>query len=373
MVKTKFRVLAINPGSTSTKIGLFDNETLVFKKSIEHSAKELEKFKDISDQYDFRLKTVIQTLEKEKIDMSSIDAFSGRGGSLQCCKGGTYLINDLMYRDAKEMKIVKHPSALGIVIAKNLGEQYRRPSFCVNPPDVDEFITEARITGIPGIYRESRIHALNQKEIAIRYAKKIRKQYQDLNLIICHIGGGISIAAHRKGKMIDCNDIVNGDGPMTPNRSGFLPAKAVLKMCMSKTYTEQEIKNYIGKNGGLMAWLGTNDIRKVHEMIKKGNKKAKIILDAMIYQIAKQIGAMYASLKGNCSAIILTGGIANDAYVVSKIRNYCKTMAKIVVMPGEFELEALAAGVIRVLNHKERSLTYTGVPVFLSLEELYEK
>ena len=363
----KYRILSINPGSTSTKIGLFENEKIIFKTSIEHTPEDLKPFKDIKDQYEFRLNTVIQTLEKENIDINSINAFSGRGGSLEPCSGGTYLINDLMYKDASQMKIVKHPSALGIVIAKNLGDKYGKPSFCVNPPDVDEFIVEARITGIPDVYRESRIHALNQKEIAIRYAKKINKNYKNLNLIICHLGGGISIAAHRKGKMIDCNDIVNGDGPMTPNRSGFLPAKAVLKMCINQTYTEDQIKSFIGKNGGLTAWLGTNDIRKVHQMIEKGNQKAKIILDAMIYQIIKQIGAMYASLKCNCSAIILTGGIANDKYVKDKIKAYCKKMAKVVTMPGEFELEALAAGAVRVLKGEEKPLIYTGIPVFKSL------
>ena len=363
----KYRILSINPGSTSTKIGLFENEKIIFKTSIEHTPEDLKPFKDIKDQYEFRLNTVIQTLEKENIDINSIDAFSGRGGSLEPCSGGTYLINDLMYKDASQMKIVKHPSALGIVIAKNLGDKYGKPSFCVNPPDVDEFIVEARITGIPDVYRESRIHALNQKEIAIRYAKKINKNYKNLNLIICHLGGGISIAAHRKGKMIDCNDIVNGDGPMTPNRSGFLPVKAVLKMCTEETYTKDQIKSFIGKNGGLTAWLGTNDIRKVHQMIEKGNQKAKIILDAMIYQIIKQIGAMYASLKCNCSAIILTGGIANDKYVKDKIKAYCKKMAKVVTMPGEFELEALAAGAVRVLKGEEKPLIYTGIPVFKSL------
>ena len=366
-MKNKFLVLAINPGSTSTKVGLFNNDKVVFKKTIEHTAADLKPFPDIKDQYDFRLKAVIQTLEEENIDINTIDAFSGRGGSLEPCQGGTYLINDLMYSSAKEMKIFRHPSALGIVIAKNLGDRYNKPAFCVNPPDVDEFILEARITGVPGVYRESRIHALNQKEIAIRYAKKIGKNYKDLNLIVCHLGGGISIAAHKKGKMIDCNDIVGGDGPMTPTRCGFLPAKAVLKMCSNGKYTLDEVKAFIGKNGGLMAHLGTNDIREVHEMIDKGNLKAKLILGAMIYQIVKQVGAMYASLKGNCSAIILTGGIANDKYVVNKIKSYLKTMAKIVAMPGEFELEALAAGAVRVLLGVEKPVIYTGVPVFKSI------
>lgn len=367
-MKNKFRILAINPGSTSTKIGLFDNDKVIFKKSIEHSKEDLAPFKEIRDQYEFRLQMVLRTLEEEKIDINSIDAFSGRGGSLEPCVGGTYLINECMYRDAKSMRIVKHPSPLGIVIAKNLGDQYHKPAFCVNPPDVDEFITEAHITGIPDVYREARIHALNQKEIAIRYANKIGKKYHDVNLIVCHLGGGISIAAHRKGKMIDCNDNINGDGPMTPNRCGFVPAKSMLRLCMSDKYDEKTLKGLISKNGGLMAWLNTGDVREIHQMIKSGDQKAKIVLDAMIYQIIKQIGAMYASLKGNCSAIILTGGIAKDAYVVSKIKNYCKTIAKIVVMPGEFELEALASGALRVLNGEEKALSYTGVPVFKGIE-----
>ena len=350
MLKSKYKILSINPGSTSTKIGLFENEKVIFKTSIEHTPKDLEPYPDIKDQYDFRLKTVIKTLEKENIDINEIDAFSGRGGSLEPCQGGTYLINELMYNDAKNMKIVKHPSALGIVIAKNLGDKYGKPSFCVNPPDVDEFITEARITGIPGIYRESRIHALNQKEIAIRYAKKIEKNYKDLNLIICHLGGGISIAAHRKGKMIDCNDIVNGDGPMTPNRSGYIPAKAVLKMCMDNKYSLDQIKSFISKNGGLMAWLGTNDIRKVHKMIDKGNQKAKIILDAMIYQIAKHICASAAVLYGQVDAILLTGGIAHSDYVISRLTKRIAFLAPVQVYPGEDELEALALNALGALR-----------------------
>ena len=364
MAKNKFRILSINPGSTSTKIGLFDNDKCVFKVNIEHDQDILKTFKEISDQREFRLNTVLETLKENKIAIKSIDAFSGRGGSLECCEGGTYEINELMYNDAKSMRIVKHPSALGIVLAYELGQKYNKRSFCVNPPDVDEFNLEARITGIPGIYRESRIHALNQKEIAIRYAQKINCQYEDLNLIICHAGGGISVAAHNHGKMIDCNDIVNGDGPMAPNRSGFIPAKPLVNMCFSGKYSEAEIKALISKNGGILAHLGTADIKDVVQMINDGNKKAKIIYDAMIYQIAKQIGAMYVALKGNCSAIILTGGIANDDYYIKKLTKYIKNLGKIEVMPGEFELEALAAGAIRILTNKEKVKEYIGKPVF---------
>ena len=364
MDKNKYRILSINPGSTSTKIGLFDNEECIFKVNIEHTTEELAAFKEISDQREFRLNTLLNTLKENDIAIETIDAFAGRGGSLECCEGGTYAINELMYDHAKSMKIVKHPSALGIVLARELGDLFNKPSFCVNPPDVDEFKTEARITGIPAIYRESRIHALNQKEIAIRYAEQIKMKYEDLNLIVCHIGGGISIAAHDHGKRVDCNDIVNGDGPMTPNRSGFIPAKALVSMCFKGEHDEKYIKSLINKNGGIMAWLGTNDMREVGEMIAAGDQKAKIVYDAMIYQIAKQVGAMYASLKCNCDAIILTGGISNDQYLIDNLKNYIAKMTKVVVMPGEFELEALAAGALRVLTNKEEAKIYKGEPVF---------
>ena len=188
-----------------------------------------------------------------------------------------------------------------------------------------------------------------------------------MNLIICHLGGGISITAHNHGKMIDSNDIVNGDGPMAPTRSGFVPAKALAKLCFSNKYTEKEIYGLIGKNGGLMAWLGTNDIREILARVKKGDQKAQIIVDAMVYQIAKQVGAMYVALKCNCSAIILTGGISNDSYVDRKIKKYISKLAPVVVMPGEFELEALAAGALRVMKGEEKTVVYTGKPVFKEL------
>lgn len=362
--KDNYRVLAINPGSTSTKIGIFDNDKCLFKDNIEHSAEDLAPFKEISDQKDFRQKVLLDFLSNSNIDIKSIDAFVGRGGGLVCCPSGTYTINEKLYEHARTMFTVKHPSTLGATIAYELGKKYDKPAFCVNPPDVDEFKIEARITGIPDLYRESRIHALNQKEIAIRYANEIGKKYEDLNLIVCHIGGGISIAAHNHGKMIDCNDIVNGDGPMTPNRSGFVPAKPLIKMCFSGKYTEKEINSLINKNGGVMAWLGTNDMRDVGKMIKDGDNKAKVIYDAMIYQIAKQVGAMFVALKCNCSAIILTGGISNDPYLVNNLKKYISKLTNVVEMPGEFELEALSAGAVRVLKGEEEPAIYTGESVF---------
>ena len=362
-MKEIFRILSINPRSTSTKIGVFDNEKCILRESISHSVEELAPFKEITDQKDFREEIITKVLNDYHIDMESIDAFSGRGGGLV----GTYEINEIMYTHARTMFTVKHPSCLGITIAYELGKKYNKPSFCVNPPDVDEFNLEARITGIPEIYRESKIHALNQKEIALRYAKKMGKNYKDLNLIICHLGGGISIAAHNHGKMIDSNDIVNGDGPMTPTRSGFVPAKPLIKLCFSGKYSEKEISSFISRTGGLSAWLHTNEIPEVLDRVKKGDAKAKAVVDAMVYQIAKQVGAMYVALKCNCSAIILTGGISRDSYVDQKIKKYISKLAPVVVMPGEFELEALASGALRVLMKEEKAIVYTGEPVFKGL------
>lgn len=363
-VKENNKILVINPGSTSTKVGVFYNDVCVFEDTVEHSKEELAPFKEISDQKDFRLAVIEKFLEEHDVELATVDAFAGRGGGLESCVSGTYEINDKLYEHASTMHTVKHPSTLGATLAYEFGKKYGRPSFCVNPPDVDEFNMEARITGIPEIYRESRIHALNQKEIAIRYADSIGKRYEDLNLIVCHIGGGISIAAHNHGKMIDCNDIVNGDGPMTPNRSGFVPAKPLIKMCFSGKYTEKEVGAFINKTGGIQAWLDTNDMREVTKRIEAGDRKAKIVYDAMIYQIAKQVGAMFVALKCNCSAIILTGGISNDPYLVKNLKKYVGKLATVIEMPGEFELEALASGALRVLRGIEEPKVYTGEPVF---------
>lgn len=364
MIKSNIRVLAINPGSTSTKIGIFDNDKCVLKQTIEHSSEELANFPDIPSQKEYRYNLIVDTLAENNIDINSIDAFSGRGGGLECCPGGTYLINEKLYEHARTCHTIKHPATLGATIAYEFGKKYRKPSYCVNPPDVDEFIIEARITGIPEIYRESRIHALNQKEVALRYAKSINKKYSNLNLIVCHLGGGISIAAHQKGKMIDCNDIVNGDGPMAPTRCGFIPAKPLIDLCFSGKYTQKELSSFMTKTGGLIAHLGTNDLREVRKMIENKDEKALIIYNALVYQIVKQIGSMYASLKCNCSAIIFTGGMSKDKVFIGDIRKYIKKLAKVIVMPGEFELEALASGAIRVLNNEEEYQTYTGETVF---------
>lgn len=360
----EYRILTINPGSTSTKIALFDNEKVIFKENLKHGAKELEKFETISEQLPYRINVVLKALENHNIDIKSIDAFTGRGGGLVSLKGGTYKINDLLLEHAKIGYTMKHASVLGAQIAHNLAQKNNKLSFVVNPVTVDEKEEITRITGIKGIYNESIFHALNQKEVAYKYAKSINKKYEDLNLLVVHLGGGISVGAHKKGKIIDVNNALNGDGPFAPTRSGSIPATDLIEMCYSGKYTKNEMKDKITKTGGLVSLLGTSDAREVQEMIKKGNKFAKLVYDAMIYQIAKTIGAYSIILKGKIDAIIITGGIANDKKVVEKLKDYVSFIGKIVVIPGEEEMEALANGTLRILRNEEKALEYTGIPVW---------
>ena len=238
----------------------------------------------------------------------------------------------------------------------------------VNPPDVDEFCDEARVTGLKGVYRESRIHALNQKEIGIRYGAKVGRRYEKLNLIICHIGGGISVTSHKNGRMVDSNDIANGDGPMAPTRCGQLPVKDVIAMCFSGKYTEREMRDKVTKTGGLVDHLGTSDAREVGRMIEQGNAYARLVYNAMIYEIGKTVGAMAAVLKGKVDAVILTGGISHDTYVVEYLKEMVSFVGPVEVMAGEFALEALAAGAIRVLDGQEEAKCYIGVPVWKGFE-----
>lgn len=359
-----YKVFAINPGSTSTKIAMFEGDKEVFSKNVSHDAEKLKEFKEISDQFDYRKETILKELAEAGQTLEGVDAFSARGGGLVNVEGGVYKVGEKLLEHARVGYTVKHPATLGAQLADAFAKEYGGVAFVVNPPDVDEFTDVARVTGLKGIYRESRIHALNQKEIGIRYAAKLGKKYEDLNLIICHIGGGISVTAHNHGKMVDSNDIANGDGPMAPTRCGQLPVKDVVTMCFSGKYTEKEMREKITKTGGLVDHLGTSDVREVTEMIKNGNQYAKLIYDAMIYEIGKTAGSMAAVLCGKVDGIIFTGGISHDKYVVEKLTEMLSFIAPITVMAGEFEMEALAAGAIRVLSGKEEAKTYTGIPVW---------
>lgn len=360
----KYRILTINPGSTSTKIALFDNEKLIFKENLTHEAGTLAKFKTISEQLPYRTEMVLEALKNNNVKLETIDAFSGRGGGLVSLKGGTYNINKLLLEHARIGYTMQHASVLGPQIAYDLAQRNNKKCFVVNPVNVDEKEEITRITGIKGIYNESMFHALNQKETAYKYAKSINKKYEDLNLIVVHMGGGISIGAHKKGRVVDVNNASEGDGPFTPTRSGSIPAGSLVNLCYSGKYTKQEMKDLVSKKGGLVSLLGTSDAIEVKEMIRNGNKFAKLVYDSMIYQIAKAIGAYSVILKGDVQAIILTGGIANDKELVEAIKDYVSYIGKVVVMPGEEEMEALANGTLRVLTGEEKALEYTGKPVW---------
>ena len=364
-----YKILAINPGSTSTKIAVFSDKTCLFEDNIAHEAETLKAFKEISDQFDYRRELIERSIAKAGYDLSEMDAFVGRGGGLVSMTGGTYTVNDIMYKHAKECFAAKHPAALGPQLARYFATLYGKKAFVVNPPDVDEFIDEARMTGIKGVYRESRIHALNQKEIAIRYAERIGRKYEDINLVICHIGGGVSVTAHRHGKMIDSNDIINGDGPMAPTRSGSISVSQIANLCFDGKHSKAEVKLYASKVGGMTDLLGTSDCRDVVKMIESGSHFAKLCYDSMIYQIGKYAGAMAAALSGKVDAIILTGGVSYDKYVTDKLTAMLSFIAPVVVMAGEYEMEALAFGALRVLEGKEEAKEYSGIPVWSGFNE----
>lgn len=359
-----YKVFAINPGSTSTKIAMFEGDKTVFSKNVSHDAGKLAEFKEISDQFDYRKDMILKELSEAGQTLRGVNAFSARGGGLVNIEGGVYEVGEKLLEHARSGFTVKHPAMLGAQLADAFAREYGGQAFVVNPPDVDEFTDVARITGLKGVYRESRIHALNQKEIGIRYGKKVGKPYEDLNLIICHIGGGISVTAHQKGKMIDSNDIANGDGPMAPTRCGQLPVKDVIGLCFSGKFSEREMRDKVTKTGGLVDHLHTSDAREVGEMIKQGNSYAKLVYDGMIYQIGKTAGAMAIVLQGMVDGVILTGGISHDAYVVDSLKKMLSFLAPVEVMAGEFEMEALGSGAVRVLEGKEAAKIYTGEPVW---------
>ena len=365
------KVVAINPGSTSTKIAVFEEETEIFRNNITHSAEELSRFEKTSHQMEYRVKTIFDALAKQNISLSNCAAFSGRGGGLVPCSGGVYRVTPLLLEHASSgLYGGDHPAALGGQIAQHFAQKFGGKAFVVNPPDTDEFCDEARVTGFSDIFRASHIHTLNQKETAHRVATDIGKSYEESNFIVAHIGGGVSVTAHRRGKMIDSNDIIEGDGPMAPTRSGSVPAKALMKLCLSGILSLEELDQRLTKSGGFVDHLGTSDVREVLERIAQGDQYAALVFDAFIYQIIKYIGAMGTALSGAVDAIILTGGIAHNSSVVQRISDATSFIAPVMVRAGEFEMESLAAGALRVLRGTEAEKTYTGIPVFTNFDAL---
>ena len=350
--------LIINPGSTSTKIGVFEDETLLFEETLRHSTEEIAQYASIADQKDFRKAIIMNLLNEKNFDIKSLGMVVGRGGMLKPIPGGTYRVTDELLHDLVIGKQGQHASNLGGMLAREIGDEIGVPSFIVDPVVVDELCDVARYSGVPELPRTSVFHALNQKAVAKRYAKESGKPYDSLNLIVVHMGGGVSVGAHKNGKIIDVFNALDGDGAFSPERAGAVPVGALIKMCYSGQYTEKEVYKKIVGNGGFNAYLGTNDMRDVEKMVNDGDSKAKEIRDAFIFQVTKNIGSMSCVLKGKVDQIIVTGGIAYDKGVVAGLKEAAEWITPFTVYPGEDELLALVQGGLRVMNGEEEAMTY---------------
>ena len=352
------KTLVINPGSTSTKVGVFEDETLLFEETLRHPTEEIAKYASVIDQKDFRKEIILDFLKEKDCDPKSLDVIVGRGGLLKPIPGGTYTVSDALLADLVKGVQGQHASNLGGILAREIGDKLGVPSYIVDPVVVDELTDKARLSGMPELPRRSIFHALNQKAVARRYAKEHGTRYEDLNLIVIHMGGGVSVGAHDHGKVVDVNNILDGEGCFSPERSGTVPVGDLVKMCFSGKYTEKEIYKKICGNGGFNAYLHTNDARVVEKMVEEGDAYAKLIQDAFYYQIAKDAGAMAAVLHGKVDQIILTGGIAYAQLTVDKLTESLGWIAPITVYPGEDELLALAQGGLRVMTGEEEAKVY---------------
>ena len=352
-------ILAINPGSTTTKIAVYRDTNRIFIKSITHSVDDLKAFETIASQFKFRMKIILQELKAAQIELNEIEIIMGRGGLVKPIASGVYEVNQAMIHDLEIGIQGQHASNLGGLIAFQIASKLKSAkAYIVDPVVVDEFEDLARISGHPAFERKSIFHALNQKAIARNHAKTHHLDYKELNLIVAHMGGGISVGAHRKGKVIDVNQALDGDGPFSPERSGSLPMGAVVEACYSGKYTKEEIKKMIVGQGGIMAYLQTNDAYAVESAAKNGDQKAILIQEAMAYQVAKEIGAMSTVLAGDVNAILLTGGIAYGKPFIDLLSLRIQHIARIFVYPGEDEMKALAMNGLRVLTGEAEVLEY---------------
>ena len=335
------KILAINPGSTSTKIGVFHDEELVMHSTIRHTPETLSRFPDVMDQFHYRRQLVIDTLAEEHIPFD-FDVIVGRGGLLKPIEGGVYEINEQLLSETRNATY-RHACNLGSLIAADLASRLPHcPALMADPGVVDELEDIARISGSPLMPRFTIWHALNQRAIARRFAKEHHRRYEDLNIIVSHLGGGISQAAHQKGRAIDVNNALTGEGPFAPERSGTLPALSLIDLCFSGKYTHDEMVKYVTSQSGLMAHLGTNDVPVILERIEQGDQRAKLVLDAMICQIAKGVGGLATVFNGEVDAILFTGGVANSTYITERLKERVSFIAPVYIYPGEDELTALA-------------------------------
>lgn len=342
------KILVINPGSTSTKLAVYEDDKQVWRQSVFHAAKDLSVFHYINEQYDYRRQHVTEALQQAGIPLR-FDAIIARGGLLKPTPGGVYRINERIKHDLWHADM-EHASNLAALIADELAASAGCPAFIADPVVTDELCDVARLTGIPEIPRISIFHALNSRAVSRNYAARIGKKYEELNLIVVHLGGGISVSAHHHGKVIDVNNALNGEGPFSPERAGTIPARQLVDLCFSGKYTYQEIRKMLNGRGGLLAHLGTTDVPTIVRWAHAGDKKHKLVLEAMIYTVAKQVGAMHVALHGQTDAVILTGGIANNTYCVSLLRDWLEGIARIVVIPGEDEMGALAMNALGALR-----------------------
>lgn len=355
----KSLILVINPGSTSTKIAIFNNNKNIFQKDIKHSLEDLNSFEKISDQFEFRKKIILEELLLAEIDLNEILVIIGRGGLLKPIKSGVYAVNELMIEHLMHCQIGQHASNLGALIGNGLSKDIPHAKILIaDPVVVDEFEEIARVAGHPKFERRSIFHALNQKSIAKTYAKSRFQKYEELNLIVVHVGGGITVGAHCNGRVIDVNQGLDGDGPFSAERSGTLPIGEVINMCFSGEFTVEEIRKMITGEGGLAAYLGTNSVLEIEARIREGDDYAKFIYEAMAYQVAKEIGAVSTVLKGKVDAILITGGVAYDERFVNWIKERVEFIAPIFIYPGEDEMRALAKNAFAVLSGEMEVMQY---------------
>lgn len=361
-----YRIFVINPGSTSTKLAYFEDDVKVHEANIFHDAPELAKFGSVSNQLGFRKQMILDFLEENGIDLHGVDAIVGRGGSSASVHGGVYEVNDKLIEDTRDMVTgVDHPANLGVPLARELAAEYGGRVLMVDSPKVDEFIDEARITGVDGLYRGSSLHVLNLRGTARLHCEKHGLKYEDSDLIVCHIDGGMSVSAHQHGRMVDGTNNAWGEGPFTPTRTGALPAQLAVEYFSSADENGRlSIRDACTKAGGFVSHFGTSDSDKVHGMVEAGDPKAVRVWNAMLYNICKSIGEMAVVLSGKVDAIICGGGLLRFGDLCSYITERCSWIAPVYFYPGEVEHEAMAAGALRVLRGEEEAKTYTGIPVW---------
>lgn len=349
-------IFVVNPGSTSTKIALFNAGQCEFDANITHERSELNEFPTVADQFEFRFRTILHSAANAHIDLGRVDAFIGRGGLLKPLQSGTYTVNDSMLDDLQNARYGSHASNLGAIIVHRLSLEYGKPAYIANPPVVDELMEEARYTGIPAIRRASVFHALNHKAVAHRAAEQLGLEYNRANFIVAHMGGGISVGAHLHGKVVDVNNALE-EGPFSPERAGSIPAGQLVELCFSGRYTKNDLKKLLVGHGGIVAYTNSTDLKSLVVRAEQ-EKDIRDLLNAMIYRISREICACAAALSGQIDGVVVTGGLAHSDYIISNIKKRVSFLAPVLVFPGEDEMAALVASVKRVLEGSETCLNY---------------